>query len=96
MKTVIISALLFMAATAIQAQEPIAILKQGFFSVGGTIYSDRVHTITANSSAGQNKRKPDKATVPTTPSWTFRFLPTTSPYRLSMCMATVVQVSAGR
>ena len=36
MKTVIISALLFMAATAIQAQEPIAILKQGFFSVGGT------------------------------------------------------------
>lgn len=36
MKTVIISALLLMAATAIQAQEPIAIAKQGHFSVGGT------------------------------------------------------------
>ena len=36
MKTVIFSSLLLMAATAIHAQEPIAILKQGHFSVGGT------------------------------------------------------------
>ena len=35
MKTVMISALLLMAATAIHAQEPIAIVKQGHFSVGG-------------------------------------------------------------
>lgn len=96
MKTVIISALLLMTATAIQAQEPIAIAKQGHFSVGGTTiqrqgtYDNSKFVGWAEQEETGQSYRADHAFVD------FRFLPTASRFRLFMCMAMAVRVSAGR
>nr|WP_299088517.1 hypothetical protein [uncultured Bacteroides sp.] len=96
MKKIILSALLLSVTAIAGAQELVAIRKQGHFSVGGTTIQRLEHTITVNSLAGRNRKKPDKAIVPTMLSWIIRFLLTASCFRWSMCMVMEAQAFVGK
>ena len=91
----IISALL-LSVTVIAGAQNITIAKQGHFSVGGRAIQREGEYDNRNSSAGQSRRRRDKATVPIMRSWTFRYPQTLIDCHWYMYTVTAVRASAGR